>query len=163
MKLSRIASAVTVAAIAPAVLLASPALAQDTTPSAPSAPTSPDQSLSGADEQAEKDRIEILRIIGAAKPGSVLAEAGSAAIDQGPAAMREFLETGQHVARDQDNRILITQIISTGGRGVQKAGRAALEGTPADRVAFLETGQHTARDEDNKVEIVRLLNGAGPA
>jgi hypothetical protein len=45
----------------------------------------------GEEQQAEDDRTEILRIIGAAKPGSEVAERGSAAIDAGPAAMRAFL------------------------------------------------------------------------
>lgn len=186
-KLSRIAATVVAAAVAPAVLLASPAFADSEAPAGGQAPVSApdaapagvagDGSAAGAtagqpegqkekDQQAEDDRIAILRLMAAAKPGSDVRAQGSKALDGGPAAMRAFLETGQYAARDNDNRVLIAQILdqaqkhSEVSRGVVEAGVAALNGSAADRVAFLETGQFKARDSDNQVWISRIIGRA---
>ncbi|MGW6706146.1 ALF repeat-containing protein [Streptomyces sp. NPDC054956] len=178
-KLSRIAAAVVAVAVAPSVLLASPAFAADSEAAAPVPASAPDGAPAGrpADQaaqkdapasgrQAEDDKAAIELLMAQAKPGSALREDGAKAIAGGAAAMRAFLETGQHEARDQDNRLQIAQILgkAQSGPGVTRrlveAGRAALRGSAADRVAFLATGQYAARDSDNRVWIVQILSKA---
>ncbi|MFE2304770.1 ALF repeat-containing protein [Streptomyces sp. NPDC059411] len=177
-KLSRIAASVVTAAIAPAVLFASPAFAADSaTPAPASAPDEAPAGVAKGGEQAgkkadgdgkraEDDREAILRLMAATPVGSSMRLQGSKAIDGGPAAMRAFLETGQYVARDQDNRVMIVRIMdqaqmdSEVSAGVVEAGQAALKGTPADRVAFLEKSQYEARDDDNRVWISRIIGKA---
>ncbi|WP_371615928.1 ALF repeat-containing protein [Streptomyces sp. NBC_00454] len=174
-KLSRIAASVVTAAIAPAVLFAAPAFAADSaTPATPAPASAPDGApaggavvkADGGGQQAEDDRVAILRLMAATPVGSEFRKAGSKAIDGGPAAMRAFLETGQYVARDQDNRVLIGQIMDQAVRdsevstGVVEAGSAALRGSAADREAFLKTGQYEARDDDNRVWISRIIHKA---
>ncbi|MBO0657266.1 ALF repeat-containing protein [Streptomyces triculaminicus] len=163
------AAVITVAAIAPAVLLTSSAFADgaatgSSTPSAQSSVTKTavqqSEEPTGKDQQVEKDRNEILRIISLGGPG--VKAAGKAALDGTPADMRKFLETGQFEERDTDNEVLISRIIYFGGPGVKEAGKAALKGTPEDRVAFLEAGQFKALDEDNYVLISRIFNEGGP-
>ncbi|RSS64186.1 ALF repeat-containing protein [Streptomyces sp. WAC06614] len=235
MKLSRIAAAVTAAALAPAVLLSSPAFA-DGNPATPAGPPSqgvPDQPPAAdpaapatgtpaagkqadkpadkpADKQAEDDRLAILAIIADPTASEFLRNACREALKGTPAQMRAFLENEvpairlddariaiarldheagpilrkgindffhtkhtladalqflavtQHELRDQDNRVLITQIISTGGPEVKEKGRAAMNGSPKDRAEFLKTGQHTARDQDNRVLIAQIVSLGGP-
>ncbi|RLV10433.1 hypothetical protein CTZ27_04350 [Streptomyces griseocarneus] len=168
LKLSRMAAVVTVTAVAPAVLLTSSAFADGATAgsSARSAQSSVVKAVgqqgeepAGQDQQAERDRNEILRVISFGGPG--VKDAGKAALGGTPADMRKFLETGQFVARDDDNMVLISRIIYLGGPGVKQAGKTALEGIPEDRVAFLEAGQFAARDDDNEVLISRISNEGG--
>ncbi|MFI5616865.1 hypothetical protein [Streptomyces sp. NPDC051567] len=93
MKLSRIASAIAVAAMAPAVMLSSPAFAADAaSPSTPSAPTVPDQGSEGdkptgdagqtpaEDSQATKDRAAIQAILTDPASGPGVREAAEKAL-----------------------------------------------------------------------------------
>ncbi|MCC3767762.1 ALF repeat-containing protein [Streptomyces sp. UNOC14_S4] len=171
LKLSRIAAVVTAAGIAPAVLLASSAFADGA--AAPASSTRSAQVPVGQvvgqkgeepndkGQQAEKDRAEIQRIVSTGGPG--VKDAGKAALNGTPADMRQFLETGQFEARDEDNEVLISRIIYYGARGVKDAGKAALKGTPEDRAAFLEARQFTALDDDNSVLITRIHSEGGPS
>ncbi|MFG2879207.1 ALF repeat-containing protein [Streptomyces sp. NPDC048337] len=179
-KLSRMAAVVTAAAMAPAVLLASPALADDHTKAAgaPASPSAPDQSPvekpAGKTaerpvhdgKQAERDREEILRLMAAAAPGSAVRERGTKAIDGGPAAMRAFLETGQHEARASDDRVELSRI-AEGEKGwaTGEAADALLRrgASPAEMRQFLEVTQHVLRDEDNRVRVSRIIGRGGPA
>ena len=62
--------------------------------------------------------------------------------------MRQFLEAGQYSARDTDDRIRVSQIMSRGGNAVQKAGQIAMNGTMEDIRAFLAFGQYVAAAKD---------------
>ncbi|MEV6954205.1 ALF repeat-containing protein [Streptomyces sp. NPDC051183] len=170
MKLSQIAAAVTTAALAPAVLIVSPAFAADkdaATSTNPTAPTAPDQAASGqADESpAEQDRRTVLAIIADPMASGYMKEAGHTAIAEGPAAMRKFIETDQHRIRLDDYRVLVAGLGESAGPGLQEgiskifnAHKTTLE----QWRLFYEVTQHELRDEDNKVDISRLIGTGGP-
>ncbi|MFH8789003.1 ALF repeat-containing protein [Streptomyces roseoverticillatus] len=65
------------------------------------------------DQQAEKDRNEIQRIISTGGPG--VKDAGKMAFGGAPAYVRKSLEVGQLEARDEGNQVLVPQIIGSGG------------------------------------------------
>ncbi|MFE5719719.1 ALF repeat-containing protein [Streptomyces erythrochromogenes] len=165
MKLSRIAAAVTTAALAPAVLIASPAFAAGSdAPAAGNqpAPTKPDQSVP---DQAEEDRKTILAIIAHPMASEYMKEAGRKAIADGPQAMRKFIEVDQHKIRIDDYRVAIMRLSHDAGpalkAGIEKMFRG---GETLEQLRhFYEVTQHELRDEDNKVEISRIIGTGGSA
>ncbi|MFE7662492.1 LAETG motif-containing sortase-dependent surface protein [Streptomyces celluloflavus] len=166
MKLSRISSVVAAAAIAPAVLFASPAVADTATSPASSAPdTAPDTKpdTQGNAKADENNRFAILKIIDKSKPGSRVYEAAQAAMNGSPEDRVRFLDEGYELAQFADDMIRTAQISSIGGKGVQREARKALmKGTHEALRQFLEVGQYQARDEDNSVEITSMLVTAKP-
>ncbi|MFD7323062.1 ALF repeat-containing protein [Streptomyces sp. NPDC059875] len=161
----------TTAALAPAVLLASPAFADGNEAAAstnPPAPTAPDHEAADAsgEDQAEQDRKTILAIIADPMASEYMKEAGHKAIADGPAAMRTFIETDQHRIRLDDYRVAIARLANQAGPALEEGIKNLLrtdELTLADLRHFYEVTQHELRDDDNKVEIARLTNTAGPA
>lgn len=185
MKLSRIAAAVAISALAPAVLLSSPAFAtgeETGAPASPTAPTAPDrpaavqppaeqppavQTPAGQpdESQAEQDRKTILAIIADPMASEYMKEAGRKAIADGPAAMRKFIETDQHKIRLDDYRILVLRLLNGAGPGLKEGITALLDdhGASLEKLRhFYEVTQHELRDDDNQVDISKLINGAGP-
>ncbi|WP_406738751.1 ALF repeat-containing protein [Streptomyces sp. NBC_00853] len=181
MKFSRIAAAVTTAALAPAVLIASPAFAAG--PDAPAvgnqpAPTTPDQAVpdrtvpnqaapnQAAPNQAEEDRKTILAIIAHPMASEFMKEAGRKAIADGPKAMRKFIEVDQHDIRMDDYRIAILRLLPDAGPGL-KAGINKVLSSRDDIEKlrhFYDVTQHELRgDDNNKVEISRLIDTGGTA
>ncbi|MFF4451779.1 ALF repeat-containing protein [Streptomyces goshikiensis] len=165
MKFSRIAAAVTTAALAPAVLIASPAFAAGTDAPAHGnqpAPTTPDRAAPG---QAEEDRTTILAIINHPMASEHMKEAGHKAIADGPQAMRKFIETDQHRIRIDDYRIVILRLLPDAGPGLKRGINEILDSaTKAEQLRhFYEVTQHELRDDDNKVAISRLIGTGGPA
>ncbi|WP_235095444.1 ALF repeat-containing protein [Streptomyces sp. A1-5] len=108
MKLARVSAVVAAAAIAPAVLFSSPAMAADRGASpANSAPdaspeTKPAESAGEGDASAERDRMAILRMLADKNIGKGLEREAQRALDGGPEAMRHFLDVGQYEARAKD-------------------------------------------------------------
>ncbi|WNF27976.1 ALF repeat-containing protein [Streptomyces sp. C11-1] len=162
----------TTAALAPAVLLASPAFADSNQAAAsttnPPAPTAPDREAADASgkDQAEQDRKTILAIIADPMASEYMKEAGHKAIADGPAAMRTFIETDQHSIRLDDYRIAIMRLLHSAGPHLEEGIKAFLKTdgrTLADLRHFYEVTQHELRDTDNRIEIARLVNDAGPA
>ncbi|WP_407837257.1 ALF repeat-containing protein [Streptomyces sp. DSM 116496] len=170
MKLSRIAVAVTVSALAPAVFLSSPAFAtgeETGAPASPTAPTAPDRPAAEqpGDSQAEQDRKTILAIIADPMASEHMKEAGRKAIADGPAAMRKFIETDQHKIRIDDYRILILRLLNGAGPGLKEGINAVLsnDGSNIEKLRhFYEVTQHELRDQDNRVDIARLIGTGGP-
>ncbi|MCQ6553857.1 ALF repeat-containing protein [Streptomyces sp. C10-9-1] len=174
MKLSRIAAVVTTAALAPAILIASPAVAagEEAANGTPTAPTAPDQAASdeaGQDQigkdQAEQDRKTILAIIADPMASRYMKEAGHQAIADGPAAMRAFIETDQHRIRLDDYRVLVTRLVNGAGPALRKGVNELLDNRQAtleELRHFHEVTQHQLRDQDNRVEITRLISTGGP-
>ncbi|MFI5617819.1 ALF repeat-containing protein [Streptomyces sp. NPDC051567] len=169
MKLSRIAAAVTTAALAPAVLISSPAFAagqEAATSTRPTAPTAPDRAADQSDtDQAEQDRKTILVIITDPMASEYMKEAGHKAIADGPAAMRKFIETDQHDIRIDDYRVLITRLLHSAGRGLKQGIKELLQSDQVNRLEqlrhFYEVTQHELRDGDNRVDIARLIGTGG--
>ncbi|MFJ9549878.1 ALF repeat-containing protein [Streptomyces erythrochromogenes] len=165
MKLSRIAAAVTTAALAPAVLIASPAFAAGSdAPAAGNqpAPTTPDQAVP---DQAEEDRKTILAIIAHPMASEYMKEAGRKAIADGPQAMRKFVEVDQHKIRIDDYRVAIMRLSHEAGPALKAGIESVFKGgeTLEQLRHFYEVTQHELRDEDNKVEISRLIGTGGSA
>ncbi|MFI8388108.1 ALF repeat-containing protein [Streptomyces sp. NPDC085540] len=176
MKFSRIAAAVTTAALAPAVLIASPAFAAG--PDAPAvgnqpAPTTPDQAVPDqavpdrtVPDQAEEDRKTILAIIAHPMASEFMKEAGRKAIADGPKAMRKFIEVDQHDIRMDDYRIAILRLLPDAGPGL-KAGinKVLSSGDDIEKLRhFYDVTQHELRgDDNNKIEISRLIDTGGTA
>ncbi|WP_158820950.1 MULTISPECIES: ALF repeat-containing protein [unclassified Streptomyces] len=168
MKFSRIAAAVTTAALAPAVLIASPAFAAG--PDAPAtgnqpAPTVPDQAVPDptVPDQAEEDRKTILAIIAHPMASEFMKEAGHKAIADGPKAMRKFIEVDQHNIRMDDYRIAILRLLPDAGPGLKEGVNKVLtHGNTIEKLRhFYDVTQHELRDDDNKVEISRLIGTGG--
>ncbi|WP_329103081.1 ALF repeat-containing protein [Streptomyces sp. NBC_01439] len=168
MKFSRIAAAVTTAALAPAVLIASPAFAAGhdapATGNQP-APTTPDQAVpdQAAPDRAEEDRKTILAIIAHPMASEFMKEAGRKAIADGPKAMRKFIEVDQHNIRMDDYRIAILRLLPGAGPGLKEGVNKVLSSNPTiDQLRhFYDATQHELRDDDNKVEISRLISTGG--
>ncbi|MFG2486738.1 ALF repeat-containing protein [Streptomyces virginiae] len=174
MKFSRIAAAVTTAALAPAVLIASPAFAAG--PDAPAtgnqpAPTAPDQAVpdqaapdQAVPNQAEEDRKTILAIIAHPMASEFMQEAGRKAIADGPKAMRKFIEVDQHNIRMDDYRIAILRLLPDAGPGLKEGiNKVLTHGNTIEKLRqFYDVTQHELRlDDNNKVEISRLIAGGG--
>ncbi|MFD4916355.1 ALF repeat-containing protein [Streptomyces virginiae] len=168
MKFSRIAAAVTTAALAPAVLIASPAFAAG--PDAPAngnhpAPTAPDQTTPDqtVPDQAEEDRKTILAIIAHPMASEFMQEAGRKAISDGPKAMRKFIEVDQHNIRMDDYRIEILRLLPGAGPGLKEGVNKVLsDGNTIEKLRhFYDVTQHELRDDDNQVEISRLIGTGG--
>ncbi|APU38609.1 hypothetical protein BSL84_01300 [Streptomyces sp. TN58] len=163
--MSRIAAAVTTAALAPAVLIASPAFAAGSdAPAAGNqpAPTTPDQP---APDQAEEDRKTILAIIAHPMASEYMKKAGQKAIADGPQAMRTFIEVDQHRIRLDDYRVAILRLTHGAGRSLTEGINDILDkGTTVEQLRhFYEVTQHELRDVDNRVEILKLLSTGGPS
>ncbi|MEU9120044.1 ALF repeat-containing protein [Streptomyces sp. NPDC048506] len=79
-------------------------------------------------------------------------------------ALRQFLEVGQYVARDEDNSVEIARILHKTKRGsvLFDAAQEALDGSPEDRTRFLEAGQYAARVTDDRISALRILSAGGP-
>ncbi|MDI1462183.1 polymorphic toxin-type HINT domain-containing protein [Catellatospora sp. KI3] len=76
--------------------------------------------------------------------------------------VREFLATGAYPGKDDDDRILLSQIMAAGGPGVQAGASQALNGTIEQVREFLATGQYLARESDNRVLVTQNLATGGP-
>ncbi|MGW4646214.1 ALF repeat-containing protein [Kitasatospora sp. NPDC004289] len=110
-------------------------------------------------------RVAIVRTLNGAGP--VLQKAARAAFDSHDLEMfRAFLETGQYVARAEDeNRAELQKIIDdpNTGRGVRDGAKAALAGTGADVANFLKDGIKAAQLEDDRVAVLTIMHSGGPA
>ncbi|WP_327734932.1 ALF repeat-containing protein [Streptomyces nojiriensis] len=169
----------TTAALAPAVLIASPAFAAG--PDAPAvgnqpAPTTPDQAVpdqavpdrtvpaQAVPNQAEEDRKTILAIIAHPMASEFMKEAGRKAIADGPKAMRKFIEVDQHNIRMDDYRIAILRLLPDAGPGLKEGINKVLSsGDDIEKLRhFYDVTQHELRgDDNNKIEISRLIDTGG--
>ncbi|MEU2788143.1 ALF repeat-containing protein [Streptomyces sp. NPDC007100] len=167
----RLSALVAAAAIAPAVLFSSPAVAAEAPSSANSASeqaaeATPDRPADKPGTRSEEeDRMELSRIISAAETGSVVRQEGRKAFEGTAQDVRRFLETGQYQARDTDNSIAITRLGTAKDVGpmVKDAARQALDGSPQDRVRFLETGWREAHYTDVRIRVTQIAGTGGPA
>ncbi|MCX5558690.1 ALF repeat-containing protein [Streptomyces sp. NBC_00038] len=161
MRLTRAALIVTAGALAPALLLSTPAFAADTTTSPVTASATTDTVAdSPYDSMTEEElRIEIARILADESTGKGVRREANEALDGTADDMRYFLETGRWIAQDEDNSFAIVKILAdpTTGKAVRREANKALDGTPADRTYFLETGRAIAQAEDDRVAIATIL------
>ncbi|MEU7169245.1 ALF repeat-containing protein [Streptomyces morookaense] len=174
MKLTRLSAAVAAAAMAPAVLFASPASAADG--AEPPANSAPDKSseakpqagdgeaAESAAKQDEDNRFAILRMLNGRPIGRGLEREANKALNGTPEDRRHFLEVGQYKARLEDDRVRVAQIMSRGGPAVQDAGSKALDDGGAEAVKeFLEKGQYAAQRIDDELRATQIMSAGGPA
>lgn len=152
MKPTRAALTVAAAALAPALLLATPALAADTagtSPTSVAATADTGAVTTPVDQMSDDDvRVAVFRILGTAQQRgdkAVVREATKALDDGSPEALRAFLETGYRLAQAEDDRVAIARIladptISDALRAA--AGRALDDGSPEALRYFLEHGRY---------------------
>ncbi|MFI1200752.1 hypothetical protein ACH4VR_15100 [Streptomyces sp. NPDC020883] len=152
MKLSRISSVVAAAAIAPAVLFASPAVAAETATSpassTPDATPNAKPDTQGNAKADENNRFAILNILSDRNSGRGVREAAEAALNGTPEDRVRFLEVGRQQAQDDDDRVRTMRILHNGGPKVKEAASKAMDGTMEDIRHFLEVGQYEARAKD---------------
>ncbi|WP_405531130.1 ALF repeat-containing protein [Streptomyces avidinii] len=164
MKLTRSALALTVGALAPALLLATPALAAGPAAAAPVKAAAVTAGESPYDTMSDADlRVEVARIL-AANPGRGVTREANKALDGTTEDVRTFLKTGLAKAQDEDNRVAIAKILFANpatGKAVKREATKALDGTAADRAAFLKTGLRLAQAEDDRVDVARILARPG--
>ncbi|KDN80642.1 hypothetical protein KCH_76180 [Kitasatospora cheerisanensis KCTC 2395] len=79
-----------------------------------------------------------------------------------PEQVRAFLATGAYPGKDDDDRLALSKIMSSGGPRVREAAGKALDGTIDDVRAFLATGQYAARDDDNRLLVSQAISAGGP-
>src|SRR5690348_9608742 len=118
-KLPRIASIVATAAIAPAVLLSSPAFAADAAAATPSSPATPDQGAGdrptsdkaadkpAEDPQAAKDRATIEQLLANPATGPGVREAATKALQGTAEQMRHFVTVEWAEQQHEDDEVLI--------------------------------------------------------
>ncbi|MER5941339.1 ALF repeat-containing protein [Streptomyces sp. NPDC001928] len=156
MRPTRIALALVSTALAPALLLATPAFA------AASAPSSATTVATASDMSDDDVRVAIMRIIGDPSTGKAVYAAAQKAMDGTIEDQRYFLTTGRWTAQAEDDRVAIARILATADPKTDKAvireANEALDtNTPEALRAFLETGYRLARAEDDRVRIARIL------
>ncbi|MDF3144542.1 MULTISPECIES: ALF repeat-containing protein [unclassified Streptomyces] len=151
-------------ALAPALLLAGPAFAAESTPSsAATVATASDAAGSSVDEMSDDDvRVAIARIIADPTTGKAVYAAAQAALDGTIEDQRYFLETGRWIAQAEDDRVAIARILFTATQNgdkavVREADKALDTNTPEALRAFLETGYRLAQAEDDRVAVARIL------
>ncbi|TXS53007.1 hypothetical protein EAO75_01770 [Streptomyces sp. uw30] len=156
MRPTRMALALVSTALAPALLLATPAIAAE------SAPSSATTVATASDMSDDDVRVAIMRIIGDPSTGKAVYAAAQKAMDGTIEDQRYFLETGRGIAQAEDDRVAIARILATADPKTDKAvireANEALDAnTPEALRAFLETGYRLARAEDDRVRIARIL------
>lgn len=153
MRPTRIALSLVVTALAPALLLATPAVA-----AASSATT-----VATASDMSDDDvRVAIMRIIGDPSTGKAVYAAAQKAMDGTIEDQRYFLATGRWIAQAEDDRVAIARILATADPKsdkavIREANEALDANTPEALRAFLETGYRLARAEDDRVRVARIL------
>ena len=106
------------------------------------------------------DRAQAVGYLETGGPG--VARAAEAALLGTPADLQAFLATGRQQARDDDDRVLVTQTLTTGGPVTKRAARKALDGTIEDVRAFLATGLAQARIADDRIAVGQAMSTGGP-
>ncbi|MEH6376499.1 ALF repeat-containing protein [Streptomyces sp. KLMMK] len=136
MKLTRVPLLVA-AAVAPAVLLSTPALAAGPA----QAPVTASASAAQGNTSDSDNQVAIVQLV-SKYPGAAMKEGARAALKGTPEDRVRFLESGQFIARDSDNQVAIVQLVSKNPSPEFKAAaKKALSGTPEDRVRFLAEHQ----------------------
>ncbi|GGQ61736.1 ALF repeat-containing protein [Streptomyces asoensis] len=152
MRQHRAALIIAAGALAPALLLTTPAFATGAAGATTAAPaatvtnTTTTTTDIPVDEMSEDDlRIAVLRILADARSGKAVVREANRALDAGTAdALRAFLKTGLRLAQAEDDRVAVARILAdpTISSALRKAAEKAIEGTPEELRYFLETGRY---------------------
>ncbi|GGV80437.1 hypothetical protein GCM10010340_09010 [Streptomyces griseoloalbus] len=163
MRLSRGALLVATTALAPALLLTTPAFATETAPTSVTVPAASGTEDPGTpvDEMSEEElRFAIARVLADPDSGKGVTREANEALDGTVEDMRAFLKTGYRLAQFEDDLVAITTILAKpyAGKRVTREINAILDApTPETARAFLETGYRLAQFEDDRVAITTIL------
>ncbi|MFP8941199.1 ALF repeat-containing protein [Streptomyces fenghuangensis] len=166
MRSTRATLLVAAAALTPALLLSTPALAADPAAAPATATATTAASDKPVDEMSEEElRTAILRILADEDSGRGVVREANEALDGTVEDMREFLETGYRLAQAEDDRVAIFRLLHQAQQNGDKAvireiNETLDDGSPEALRAFLETGYRLAQAEDDRVAIFRLLHQA---
>ncbi|MFJ9446678.1 ALF repeat-containing protein [Kitasatospora sp. NPDC101235] len=106
----------------------------------------------------DEDRAKVEAILADPQSGRGAREGAEKALKGGAAELRHFLEAELPRLRADDNRVKVSQLMSTGGPAVREAAGKALDaGTDEAVEAFLNGGFAKAQFEDDRVEILRVI------
>ncbi|MFJ7588010.1 ALF repeat-containing protein [Streptomyces sp. NPDC097617] len=144
MKLTRSALALTVGALAPALLLATPALAAGQAAAAPAKVAAVTAGQSPYDTMTDAElRVEIARIL-ATNPGKGVTREANKALDGTAADRTAFLNTGLRLAQAEDDRVAVGRILARPGisDALRAAAQKAVGGTPEELRYFITVGQY---------------------
>ncbi|MFC5215410.1 ALF repeat-containing protein [Streptomyces coerulescens] len=165
MRPARAALTLVATALAPALLLATPAFAAGaaSAPATTVAAAAATAAATGVDDMSDDDvRVAIMRIIGDPDTGRAVYAAAQKAMDGTIEDQRYFLETGRWTAQAEDDRVAILRILGsadpkTDKAVIREANEALDADTPEALRAFLETGYRLAVAEDDRVRVARIL------
>ncbi|MFD7033401.1 ALF repeat-containing protein [Streptomyces sp. NPDC059917] len=137
MKLTRPALALSVAALAPALLLATPSLAA-------AAPVTAQASASAVVGSDTENAAAIAKLLADPTTGKGVKREANKALDGTPADRAAFLETGLRLARAEDDRVAVARFLARPGisAGLRAAAETALGGTPEELRYFITVGQY---------------------
>ncbi|WP_199863790.1 ALF repeat-containing protein, partial [Streptomyces sp. Root264] len=113
MRQHRVALLVTATALAPALLLATPAFATGAAATTATATTAAAATDTPVDDMSLDDlRVAVARILGDKASGKAVVREANKALDAGTAdALRAFLKTGFRLAQAEDDRVAVFRIL----------------------------------------------------
>ncbi|MGA5133817.1 hypothetical protein ACPCTO_28845 [Streptomyces olivoreticuli] len=153
MKLARVSAVVAAAAIAPAVLFSSPAVAADTVPATTA--STPDKAAETTPETKPETKPDA-----GAKDEPAKEPTKEPVKEPVKEPAKDDSAEKQAAKADKDNFFAILKMLNGAGPTLYEAAQAALNGTPEDRVRFLEDGQHFARLTDLRMRVTQVSSGA---
>ncbi|MFE4974312.1 ALF repeat-containing protein [Kitasatospora sp. NPDC056651] len=112
----------------------------------------------------DEDRARIEAILADPKTGRGVREGAEKALKGTAADLRHFLEVSLPRLRADDNRVKLSQLMSSGGPAVREAAGKALDaGTDEAVEEFLDSGFAKAQAQDNRVKVSQIAETGGPA
>jgi hypothetical protein len=132
-------------AVAPALFLATPAHAADTTSTATVVAAYSPVDPATVDTMSDDDlRIAVLRILADPDSGKGVIREANAALDGTVDDLRTFLKTGYRLAQAEDDRVAVFRILAdkTISPALRAAAEAVVDGTPEELRYFIEVGQY---------------------
>lgn len=132
-------------AVAPALFLATPAHAADTTSTATVVAAYSPVDPATVDTMSDDDlRIAVLRILADPDSGKGVIREANAALDGTVDDLRTFLKTGYRLAQAEDDRVAVFRILAdkTISPALRAAAEAVVDGTPEELRYFISVGQY---------------------
>lgn len=134
-------------AVAPALFLATPAHAANTTSTSTSTAVAAYSPVDPAtvDTMSDDDlRVAVARILADPDSGKGVIREANKALDGTVDDLRTFLKTGYRLAQAEDDRVAVARILAdkTISPGLRAAAEAVIDGTPEELRYFIEVGQY---------------------
>ncbi|WP_371616007.1 ALF repeat-containing protein [Streptomyces sp. NBC_00454] len=136
MKPTRAALVLAAGALAPALLLSTPALA--------AGPAAAPAAVSATTPTDEDNAVAIARLLADPASGKAVIREANKALNGTPADRATFLATGLRLARAEDDRVTVARILARPGisDALRAAANKAIDGTPEELRYFVTVGQY---------------------